>query len=83
MKQQFYKQLEINLNKKRKRTFCIMGQQVNVRCKVKSLLQRNRLCKNEKYLTLDPKTSDLTIIRIIKVRTGYRCKDIRRMVVSK
>lgn len=45
--------------------------------------QRNRLCKNEKYLTLDPNTSDLTIVRIIKVRTGYRCIDIRRIVVSK
>jgi len=36
-----------------------------------------------KYLKLDPETSDLTIIRVIKVRTGYRCKDIRGMVVSK
>jgi len=36
-----------------------------------------------KYLKLDPKTSDLTIIRIIKVRTGYRCIDIRRIIVSK
>jgi len=35
------------------------------------------------YLKLDPKPSDLTTIRIIKVRTGYRCKDIRRIVVSK
>jgi hypothetical protein len=35
-----------------------------------------------KYLKLDPKTSDLTVIRIIKVRTGYRCKDIRRIMVS-
>jgi len=33
--------------------------------------------KMNKYLKLDPETSDLTIIRIIKVRTGYRCKDIR------
>jgi hypothetical protein len=33
--------------------------------------------KMNKYLILDPETSDLTIIRIIKVRTGYRCKDIR------
>ena len=31
---------------------------------------------------LDPKLGDLTIIRIIKVRTGYRSKDIRRIVVS-
>ena len=34
------------------------------------------------YLELDPETSDLTIIRIIKVRTGYRCIDIRGTVVS-
>jgi len=31
---------------------------------------------------LDPKSGDLTIIRIIKVRTGYRCRDIRRIMVS-
>ena len=31
---------------------------------------------------LDPKLGDLTIIRIIKVRTAYRSKDIRRIVVS-
>ena len=31
---------------------------------------------------LDPKLGDLTIVRTIKVRTGYRCKDIRRTVVS-
>ena len=36
-----------------------------------------------KYLKLDPETSDLTIIRIIKVRTGYRCIDIRGIMVSK
>lgn len=35
-----------------------------------------------KYLELDPKASDLTMVRIIKVRTGYRCIDIRRTVVS-
>jgi len=35
-----------------------------------------------KYLKLDPETSDLTIIRRIKVRTGYRCIDIRRIMVS-
>jgi hypothetical protein len=35
-----------------------------------------------KYLKLDPKPSDLTIIRIIKVRMGYRCKDIQRIMVS-
>jgi len=39
--------------------------------------------KNEKYLKLDPEDSDLTIIRIIKVRTEYRCIDIRRIMVSK
>jgi len=38
--------------------------------------------KMRKYLKLDPETSDLTVIRIIKVRTGYRCKDIRRITVS-
>jgi len=32
---------------------------------------------------LDPKPSDFTMIRIIKVRTEYRCKDIRRIVVGK
>ena len=31
----------------------------------------------KKYLILDPKISDLTMIRVIKARTGYRCKDIR------
>ena len=31
---------------------------------------------------LDPKPGDLTIIRIIKVRTVYRSKDIRRIMVS-
>ena len=31
---------------------------------------------------LDPKLGDLTMVRTIKVRTGYRCKDIRRTVVS-
>ncbi len=36
-----------------------------------------------KYLKLDPKPSDLTTVRVIKARTGYRCKDIRRTVVSK
>jgi len=45
--------------------------------------ERNRLCVNEKYLKLDPKTSDLTIIRILMVRTAYRCIDIRGVVVSR
>nr|GFA01978.1 hypothetical protein [Tanacetum cinerariifolium] len=31
---------------------------------------------------LDPKPSDLTMIRVIKARTGYRCKDIRGIVVQ-
>ena len=31
---------------------------------------------------LDPKLGDLTIVRIIKVRTGYRSIDIRRTMVS-
>ena len=35
-----------------------------------------------KYLRLDPKPSDLAMVRIIKVRTGYRCKDIRWTVAS-
>jgi len=35
-----------------------------------------------KYLGLDLKASDLTMIRVIKARTGYRCIDIRRIVVS-
>jgi hypothetical protein len=35
-----------------------------------------------KYLGLDPKASDLTMIRVIKARTGYRCIDIRGIVVS-
>ena len=34
------------------------------------------------YLKLDPKPSDLTMVRVIKARTVYRCKDIRRIVVS-
>jgi len=33
------------------------------------------------YLILDPKPSDLTMVRVIKARTGYRCKDIRWTVV--
>jgi hypothetical protein len=37
--------------------------------------------KIKKYLILDPKPSDITIIRVIKARTGYRCKDIRRIMV--
>ena len=59
-----------------------MGQQVNIRCKHKKYAQINQLLNNEQYLKLDPKASDLTMIRIIKVRTGYRCIDIRRIVVS-
>jgi hypothetical protein len=62
-----------------------MGQQVNVRCEQlekKKLPRKIDYVKMNKYLKLDPETSDLTIIRIIKVRTGYRCIDIRRMMVS-
>jgi hypothetical protein len=33
-------------------------------------------------LKLDPKLGDLTIIRIIKVRTGYCSKNIGRIMVS-
>jgi len=58
-----------------------MGQQVNFRCKHKPREIDYKIVRE--YLKLDPETSDLTIIRIIKVRTGYRCIDIRRMVVSK
>ena len=36
-----------------------------------------------KYLKLDPKPSDFTIIRVIKARTFYRCKDIRGIMVGK
>jgi len=53
-----------------------MGQQVNIRCK-QYCLDKTIMIDMNKYLKLDPKPSDLTIIRIIKVRTGYRCKDIR------
>ncbi len=35
-----------------------------------------------KYLKLDPKASDLTMVRVVKARTGYRCIDIRGTVVS-
>jgi hypothetical protein len=61
-----------------------MGQQVNIRCEQleKKLPRKIDYVIMNKYLKLDPKTSDLTIIRIIKVRTGYRCIDIRRIMVS-
>lgn len=36
----FYKQLEF-LKKEWQRTFCIMGQQVNVKCKMKNLSESN------------------------------------------
>jgi hypothetical protein len=58
-----------------------MGQQVNIKCK--HIAKVNQLLINDKYFILDPKTSDLTIIRVIKARTGYRCNDIRWIVVSK
>jgi len=35
-----------------------------------------------KYLKLDPKPSDLTMIKVIKAWMGYRCKDIQWIVVS-
>lgn len=41
-----------------------------------------KIKKVNKCLKLDPKLDDLTMVRIIKVRTGYRSKDIRRTVVS-
>jgi hypothetical protein len=60
-----------------------MGQQVNLRCEqYKFLPRQSDYEKMNKYLKLDPETSDLTIIRIIKVRTGCRCIDIRRIMVS-
>ena len=45
-----------------------MGQQVNNRCKQDAKVTQSQ--KSDKYLILDPKPSDLTTIRIIKVRTG-------------
>ena len=58
-----------------------MGQQVNIICELKAKVNQLQHRSN-KYLILDPKPSDLTIIRVIKARTIYRCKDIRRIVVS-
>jgi hypothetical protein len=52
-----------------------MGQQVNTRCELKAKIKQ--LYYNNKYLRLDPKPSDLIMIRVIKARTNYRCKDIR------
>ena len=53
-----------------------MGQQVNIRCEQYKLLPRESdYEKMSKYLKLDPETSDLTIIRIIKVRTGNKHKN--------
>jgi len=62
-----------------------MGQQVNIRCEQleNKLPRKIDYVMMNKYLKLDPETSDLTIIRNIKVRTGYRCIDIRRIMVSK
>ena len=61
-----------------------MGQQVNIRCEQleNKLPRKIDYLRMNKYLKLDPETSDLTIIRIIKVRTSYRCIDIRRIMVS-
>jgi hypothetical protein len=49
-----------------------MGQQVNIRCEQleKKLPRKIDYVMMNKYLILDPETSDLTIIRNIKVRTG-------------
>jgi len=52
-----------------------MGQQVNIKCERSAKLKQS--CFNDKYLILDPKPSDLTTIRVLKARTGYRCIDIR------
>ena len=51
-----------------------MGQQVNIRCKqLKNKLPRKiDYVMMNKYLKLDPETSDLIIIRKIKVRTGKK-----------
>ena len=46
-------------------------------CVVKPMIEKMNKC-----LKLDPKLGDLTIVRIIKVRTGYCCTNIRRTVVS-
>jgi len=51
----------------------------NIFCIVKPIIENKY---NNKYLKLDPKPSDLTIIRVIKARTGYRSKDIRWIMVS-
>jgi len=53
-----------------------MGQQVNIICKQNIKHRKINYNKIIKYIVLDPKPSDLTIIRS-KVRTDYRCKDIR------
>jgi hypothetical protein len=49
-----------------------MGQQVNIRCEQleNKLPRKIDYVMMNKYLILDPETSDLTIIRNIKVRTG-------------
>jgi hypothetical protein len=49
-----------------------MGQQVNIRCEQleNKLPRKPDYVMMNKYLKLDPETSDLTIIRNIKVRTG-------------
>jgi len=61
-----------------------MGQQVNIRCEQleNKLPRKPDYVMMNQYLKLDPETSDLTIIRNIKVRTGYRCIDIRGIMVS-
>jgi len=61
-----------------------MGQQVNIRCEVKYILEICILYRrktnhviDDKCLILDPKPGDLIIFRVIRARTGDRCKDLR------
>lgn len=44
-------------------------QQVNIRCK-QNCLDKTIIKLMKKYLILDPKPSDLTMVRVIKARTG-------------
>lgn len=46
-----------------------LGQQVNIRCK-QYCLDKTIIKLMKKYLILDPKPSDLTMVRVIKARTG-------------
>jgi len=56
-----------------------MGQQVNSICE--QIAKETQLSCNNKYLLLDPKASDITMIRN-KVRTVYCSKNIRRTMVG-